>query len=410
MEKIIDPLNDFENIFINNMENNPEDILKMFYQPDYFSLANGFLPWIIIMRNRQLNGIGEYDKEVHRLLKNKIIKGNIEQFDDASLFLGLSGVYYTLCISADDGRYDDVIKSVYPYLESLILLKIKQADENLKNGQVKVDDYDVVNGLSGILKCLIHPKVSPYILNEDIIHKVKKTVENYIITANTDSIKNLPFYLQSEDFLFDTEINKSLINLSHSHGIFGVINSLLDYYYLFPEKQLKDRIISISNYLLKFYNKETKSWLKRIYLNGKNSFEQTNCSWCYGDLSIMYTFNKVSKLTKDNEYLNILNDFLNNIKISSSLYPSPTFCHGKAGVLLQLILLELNEEKNKVYKDLMRDYNENYSYKFRDCEQIDERKYYFDKNNFLTGSLGINLVLDLFEGQEDYVMWSKLVL
>lgn len=46
----------------------------MYYHPDYFTLANGLLPWIIIMRNRELNNLGNYDIEIHNLLKIKLIE------------------------------------------------------------------------------------------------------------------------------------------------------------------------------------------------------------------------------------------------------------------------------------------------------------------------------------------------
>lgn len=62
------------------------------------------------------------------------------------------------------------------------------------------------------------------------------------------------------------------------------------------------------------------------------------------------------------------------------------------------------------FNKLMEDYDENNVYKFRDCEIYKKRRYYLDKNNFLTGSLGIYYSLDLYHGLEDHVDLLNLIM
>jgi hypothetical protein len=61
---------------------------------------------------------------------------------------------------------------------------------------------------------------------------------------------------------------------------------------------------------------------------------------------------------------------------------APTLCHGKSGVLLQL--LYFSEIHSPQYIDLafsnsIIDYKESYIYKFKDCEKYDGRRYYLEK-------------------------------
>ncbi len=112
----------------------------MYYHPDYFTLANGLLPWIIIMRNRELNNFGNYDIEIHNLLKNKINRTIIEQIKDPGLFNGLSDLTYILAISSKNGRYDNLIEGTLPYLEYQTYDKINECIRNKNNKTV--NDYD----------------------------------------------------------------------------------------------------------------------------------------------------------------------------------------------------------------------------------------------------------------------------
>lgn len=411
MEKIIEnPLMNFDAIYSNNIDKNPEHIINMYYQPDYFSFANGIFPWIVIMRNRQLNGERNYEKEIHALIKNKITRSYIEQFDDAGLFLGLSGVYYVLCISADDSRYDNLIYSIYPYLEKLIYCKINECKTNLKEKDVKVEDYDIVSGLSGILKFLLHPSVKPYIINKKLINDVGNCLGEYIYyPSNIDTIKDIPFYLNHEEILYTKPNHDGLLNLSFSHGLFGILNAMTDYYYHSKNEEILKNMSTVINDVMKYYSPEKRSWIKKVYCESKNNYEDMNFSWCYGDLTIMYSLKKVSNLLNEKKLNDIIINFFENMNINYELYPSPTFCHGLAGVLFQLTIIK-SEDRFLVYDKLLSKYDSNYPYKYKDFEKFNGKGYYFDKNNFLTGSLGIYLTVDLFQGMKDKVMWSELVI
>ena len=65
---------------------------------------------------------------------------------------------------------------------------------------------------------------------------------------------------------------------------------------------------------------------------------------------------------------------------------------------------------NLAFFNVIKDYKESYIYKFRDCEKYDGRRYYLDKNNLLTGSLGIYYAIDLYFGLEDHVGLLNLIM
>lgn len=411
-EKIKSPLIGFDEIYYNNINDNPKIITEMYYHPDYFTLANGILPWIILMRNRQLNEKGNYELEIHELLKGRINRKVINQIDNPGLFSGIAGILYTLSISANDKRYDNLIQGILPYLEKKTYNKIKQCYINKIKKKVNDYDYDLISGLSGILKCYINSSVRKYIHNSEIIHETARCLQSYFNYNDFKNIEDLPYYIKKEKNKYMPTKN-GLINFSHSHGIMGILNALNQYYEIFEKKETKRVIEKICEFVINFYSESSYSWLKKFYSDNKKIYDSPNYTWCYGDLIMTQTFYKSAKHIENKSYISISNNFFDNLKDKYELLPSPSLCHGKSGVLLQLLNFKqtnMSELSDIYFEKLMDDYDDNNIYKFRDCEEYRGRRYYIDKNNFLTGSLGIYFVIDLYFGLKDHVKLSDLIM
>lgn len=415
MEKILNidsPLKNFKDVYRNNLKNNPEIITNMYYSPDFYSLANGMISWVIIMNNRQLNGFKNYELQIHNLIKNRVTRNNVEQIFDPGLFNGLAGILYVLSNAAKDERYLNLIHGILPYLKNRTYSKIQECYENRINRCVKDSDYDLISGLSGILKCYLNKSVYKHIVNNNIIHDIANCLKNYFDFKNFNNIEELMFYIPNENNPYINS-KKGLINLSHSHGIMGILSSLNYYYKIFEDEDTKKCIEKICNFVYKFYSDRKKTYVKKIYKNEKIQFGDRNYTWCYGDLVMMQTFYNAALIIQNESYKKICLEFFEAINIKYRKLLSPTLCHGNSGVLLQLLhfrKIHRPRNVNLAFFNVIKDYEESYIYKFRDCEKYDGRRYYLDKNNLLTGSLGIYYAIDLYFGLEDHVGLLNLIM
>ncbi|HFJ5000959.1 TPA: lanthionine synthetase LanC family protein [Staphylococcus aureus] len=271
-EKLSNPSQNFEQIYKKNIINNPKIIIDMYYHPDYFTLANGLLPWIIIMRNRELNNLGNYDIEIHNLLKNKINRTIIEQIKDPGLFNGLSGLTYILAISSKNGRYDNLIEGTLPYLEYQTYDKISECIRNKNNKTVNDYDYDLISGLSGILKCYLNKHVIKYIQDKKVIDDIAICLADYFNFKEYNNLQSLPFYIKNQK---NEYINSEgeMINLSHSHGIMGILSALNQYYKTYHQNDIKKTIEKICDFVAQYYCKKSRIWIKRHYNNQKKYLE-----------------------------------------------------------------------------------------------------------------------------------------
>lgn len=214
-------------------------------------------PWIIIMNNRHLNGLENLESEIHYLIKNRITRNNIEQIFDPGLFNGLAGILYVLSNAAKDERYKNLIFGILPYMENRTYSKIQECYENQIRGCVKDSDFDLISGLSGILKCYLNNSVNKYIVNNNIIHDIAACLKSYFDFNNFNDIEDLNFYIPYENNPYINSQN-GLINLSHSHGIMGLLSSLIQYYEMFEDEDTKESIKKICDFVNEFYSNEKK--------------------------------------------------------------------------------------------------------------------------------------------------------
>lgn len=369
-------------------------------------------PWIIIMNNRHLNGLENLESEIHYLIKNRITRNNIEQIFDPGLFNGLAGILYVLSNAAKDERYKNLILGILPYMENRTYSKIQECYENQIRGCVKDSDFDLISGLSGILKCYLNNSVNKYIVNNNIIHDIAACLKSYFDFNNFNDIEDLNFYIPYENNPYINSQNR-LINLSHSHGIMGLLSSLIQYYEMFEDEDTKESIKKICDFVNEFYSNEKKTYVKKLYKNERMHFKDRNYTWCYGDLIMMQTLYRASLIIQNEVYKNLSLEFFETIDNDYINLLSPTLCHGNSGVLLQLLhFKKFHKSKNinTAFLNVIKDYKKSYFYKFRDCEKYEGRRYYLDKNNLLTGSLGIYYTLDLYLGLEDHVGLLNLIM
>lgn len=409
-KKLYNPFFEFDNIYRKNIEKNPQDINDMFYTPDLYTLANGALPWILFLRNRQINTDENFEIEIHQLVKTVFKREIIETIDAAGLFNGLSGIYYMLVNVNFDGRYDNIESEVYDILENLINQKLENVRLRLKEYDTRMNDFDIIEGFSGILKILLDKNLVEKI-DQDLIDNIADYL-NELVSKEYDVPLNEQYFFTNVDNQFIEKDKQASpygnVNLSYSHGLAGVLSALTEYFRYKPSVKFQNSIKNLIDFFLDHLSNDYNCWPKRV--NFKiSSIKENNNTWCYGDLNIAYQIYKASSAVSYNEANTKMKELIVYYLDKKNYdFLSPTVCHGLSGVLAQVLIIEeelkINHPiKSLLYERLSSFYNNKLPYKFNDVEVWEDDIYKWNKNNFLTGSLGIYFIMDFYNSYHDHV-------
>lgn len=430
--KYSEQLGDIENIIeFSSDEFNKlnHSIRGLFYNRSYYDIANGLLGNCIFLSEmyKQTNDI-KYQQYAHDILKMGINRRGIESIDNPGLWSGLSGVCFCLETLNNNGLYDEIIKNCDQILRGLIQKKLDYANKNLNNHNVMMSDYDLMEGLVGIAQYILTYKVNNInfqFLLSDIIDYLILLTRYHVI--NDQKIPN--WLIKSKNQFLEEEKRKfsnGNFNQGASHGICGVLISLINIYKIYKKEQVKLAIEALVDWFhqtkIKFNNYYV--WEKKVKLEQLNqdinyNEKQLNLSWCYGDFMIIYALSEAADTLNNNELKLFVNKCLeeyNQGEIEIDLL-SPTLCHGYAGTLLILKKLQLKKGKEvlqQLYLNLLEklklSYNEQSKFGFIDIEEYLGDIWSMNKYSLLSGNSGVYLTLLFLEQGVIRTKWDALFL
>lgn len=299
----------------------------------------------------------------------------------------------------------------------------------LKNGIVKTEYYDLVNGLSGIGMYYLSLKQltteEEFFLRQIIkylcgIHYLDNDREMYGWIIKEEN------YLKEED---KELFREGYIDLGMAHGIIGAGVFLSKAY----SKNIKERRqLSVIKDIIDFYGSlkrindkgivEWPSQLEKMqveYKEWEDDVRNNRVSWCYGSLGILRGTYLIGKFIENKELEAFSVEHL--LKISK-LPPqelkldSPIICHGYAGVITVLNLLYretecsmLEEKISELVKVELSFFNKRKPYGFVNKGKItNESVSYFkeiEQFDILNGATGIILMLYSIENRNS--LWEK---
>lgn len=192
----------------------------------------------------------------------------------------------------------------------------------------------------------------------DFLHGNLGIINYFLNFSNSniqiDCIKTVSFIDEYISSIELTNDNEKLINFGISHGMAGyliILSKLYDLEENYLYKKIIDKIIAI--YLhFEDVEKHDKSIFPTMAFTTLNNKQQTNLGWCYGDQTISYAINRVSK--------SFNNSFLMKKSLEYSLHWSKKntcekalripydymFCHGVSSVTyLNKKIFELTNQK-----------------------------------------------------------------
>lgn len=344
------------------------------------------------------------------------IKTALEErgINSLSLFGGACGIgMAAYSLSCNGKRYKKFINSINEFVIEYVPTVLKMVTS--RQMDVKMYDYDVIQGLTGTGRYLLFFKEDPKIENiiKDILKYMISLTENINLWGH--SVPKWYISQQNQFIKSDKEMySKGSFNFGMSHGITGPLSfmsiALINGIEINGQKEAIEKIISTLN-LFKYNLEGTIYWPGRIkfeeFIAKAGSNTRERASWCYGIPGIARAIFLSGKALNNEEYKNIAIKSLDSLcSLSEEFWflDSPTFCHGYAG-LLRIIncmyidtgLVTFKKYGDKILNKVLSFYNEDAAFGFFNIDMLDplnvNTKKTFNMCGLLDGATGVILTI-----------------
>lgn len=422
-------LKDPESVESSVMSKNNLTMLGKINPWDPLTLSHGFPGTIMFFGelDRQFPDQG-WDKIAHNhiLYLRKYLQ---EGSKSISLFGGITGLAFSIwCVSKNGERYQNILSNIDSFIvkETINVLEIEKERQKIEKG-VSPAFYDVIQGVTGIGRYLLERGDE-----NSKLHDVLISILNSIIDMSSP-IKNetgtIPAWYVSNQHQF---LKKDKIkypngnyNLGLAHGMLGPI-SLLSLAYLkgIEVDKLRETIESMCEFILSVMRYDENGypiWPHRLSFEemtiGNYEVSDTRDGWCYGNSSVSRVLYLSGKALNNTHYQKVaLNGFRGIVNRYQDEIVSPTYCHGKAGLLQCLTRMKIDTSEdffdnqiNALTNDILSQYDNEKPLGFYDIEELDGRRNHISKAGLLEGSSGVGLsLLSLSRNQEP--VWDKVFL
>ena len=369
------------------------------------TLSTG-LPGIILMlaelKNKDNSKI--YQKKIDNYIEYIVSKLSTYGLLTGSLYSGAAGIALSILhLREDDEKYKNLLDSLNRYIEYFVIEKIEGF--NLEN--ITPPDYDVIEGLSGILSYLL-------LINDEQYDDLKILIINFLSNLTKENKGLISLYIKSENQMSQSESEMyplGCLNMGLAHGIAGA-GCILAYAHI--KGYSNEASLSALQKIIFIYEKfelERKNqflWkdglvadeLKKEKVIREASFIRD--AWCYGGpgISLLYLY---GGLALDNDYfVDKAEKILESAMQRKLGIDSYMICHGYSG-LIEICSLFKRLLNTKKFDSYIEEFNVN-------SEQILEE--YGDESGmgFLEGISGCILVLSKFEYSINFTYWRQALL
>lgn len=369
------------------------------------TLSTG-LPGIILMlaelKNKDNSKI--YQKKIDNYIEYIVSKLSTYGLLTGSLYSGAAGIALSILhLREDDEKYKNLLDSLNRYIEYFVREKIEGF--NLEN--ITPPDYDVIEGLSGILSYLL-------LINDEQYDDLKILIINFLSNLTKENKGLISLYIKSENQMSQSESEMyplGCLNMGLAHGLAGV-GCILAYAHI--KGYSNEASLSALQKIIFIYEKfELKRknqflWkdglvadeLKKEKIIREASFIRD--AWCYGGpgISLLYLY---GGLALDNDYfVDKAEKILESAMQRKLGIDSYMICHGYSG-LIEICSLFKRLLNTKKFDSYIEEFNVN-------SEQILEE--YGDESGtgFLEGISGCILVLSKFEYSINFTYWRQALL
>lgn len=365
----------------------------------------------------------QWDVAGHRyvvLMQQALEQQGIESL---SLWSGMAGVITGIqALSRQGTRYGNMLRSLNGFFLRMFPEYMYVVRRNIKEG-VLMSDYDVMQGLSGIGRYLLHFKEDPE-MRMALTQVLEYMVELCGYKERQDT--RIPGWYISPDRLIsssDQELYpEGYFNCGVSHGIPGPL-ALLSLAHLqgVEVEGGREAIRSIAEWLMQFtirdeygpYWPAHLSWHEQAA--GAASLSPSREAWCYGGPGVARTLWLAGQALGEPVWRQAaIDSFLGTARRPERLWNlhSATFCHGDAG-LLQMTqrmiadagISELLPLRDRLVDRIVDSFDPNAPYGFEELESGEKLHF----AGLLDGAAGVALAL-LAVTQDREPEWDRVFL
>ena len=266
----------------------------------------------------------ENSPQIHKKV-NECIESIVSDIQNTplngSLMSGLTGIAYALRLSKEKGYCDEIDDSWFDEVDEII--------KDYYDSYLRINDLDLLRGATGVIVYLLRFKIHYEWIEEYVI-----LLKNTAIWKKDCCYWRFYSYNESSNSL---EYRDDIINLGLAHGMPMILSILsLIYKENINKHDCKELIDGTYKFILRdSINNSIYQFKGILYLNQEQ--EQINSSrlgWCYGDLSVGYSFVKSALLIQDDDMYNKglqICKITCNRDINTSYLEEHGFCHGFYG-------------------------------------------------------------------------------
>ena len=368
------------------------------------TLASG-LPGIILLLS-ELEDVSDRKKiseKIDEYLEYIVSKIGTFGLFTASLYSGASGIALIIYhLRNTMPKYSNLIESLNKYIDYYVREKISKIDLE----EITPPDYDVIEGLAGVLSYL-------FMVDNGKYDELKNLIVDFLSNLVSDR-NNLIIYVKSENQMSEAESDMyplGCLNLGFAHGLAG-IGSILAYA---QAKGFSSRLsrIAIKNIVSIYEEFELTEegeylWKDGIVIDelreGKNLREASfiRDAWCYGSpgISLFYLY---AGLIENNDYLiNKSEKILQSAMKRRLGVSSEMICHGNSG-LIQICLLFETLLGTSSFDFYIKDFKNEFEIFYQEYKESGD-------TGFLEGVSGSLLTYLDVNGVENYTYWHRALL
>ncbi|HWO77493.1 MAG TPA: lanthionine synthetase C family protein [Bacillus sp. (in: firmicutes)] len=417
--KIKEILEDFAKRF-----SDPYQSLKFFKGIDvserYFDLANGPIGMVIVFNeiskildsNKHIEIAHSYLSFCNNQIKSDSMLSFYSPWSGYGAFAALTQILPKKYYSKFSAQLDNVIFNKERFEKF-----IEHKNLQIYNKNLKISDYDLLQGISGFIR---------YLCIRDDYNKIKWYIEECVLylmkimDISNNGIPNCFVPYNNQPNILKKIYPKGHINIGLSHGISGILATFSILYIRNKEfEYLSNKIKEIANLIISFSQKTQFGivWPKHItleeYKSGSAAKTVNNESWCYGEIGIARSIFLASRALNDSKMEAMSIECFRNVcdrRIGDWRIKSTTFCHGISG-LFYLVFQMYLDTGLKVFLDysdyLIDIILDSYENKEKYNMFLDEREY----PGILDGEGGIILALTSYiNDQMERNKWDWLFL
>lgn len=403
-EYIADKLKDYNDI-LKYSKNLTIEIPNIYRETFYPKTLSHGIPSLVMMYSvlYKITGNEEYFLCSYRYIERLVKLINEEGIESPSLYAGTAGIALAIYeASLNKTYYSGLLNDLNSLLKKQINEKLKLCFSNLSDSNIKPDDYDMVNGFSGIVNYLLLEKEFFVKELEKIGYYLKKLIEFYLSLFSK----------------VDNNLKIEEIDLGMAHGIIGPL--------LMLAKLVEEGLISedikgvIEEFVIFFLNcrREDGLWPGKMMLKNYKKSNIANSpsrmAWCYGTPGVGVALYKVCSYFEFSYKGEIVKSLLEQINSKEKNLNSYSFCHGAAGNSYIYYLMG-----NREHNELMRTFSsflrqkviDNFSlsakFGYYDIDKIGDKIVKLESVGILQGVSG--LILFLIDKDGDF-LWKKMFL